>query len=648
MESSQLLAAGVEAYRSGRLEEAEAISGEMIRAFPASAEGYELKGVLCFHGKRNDEAAQYFRRSLALNSDNANAWNNLGVALMELMKWGEAGAAFLKTLELSPEHLGAARHLGLALEKLERPGDAATHYLSLMQRFGPRDDLLEDYIRVMVAQGKAELIQGSLPAGFTPAVVALLTARTLMEKGDFAGAEAQCVASLALAGGAWPSPDVRLDYFRAMFYILVDALQQKGFGKGNEARFREGYLSGLQEAFEASGARLPVQVRTSGKRVAMVVPGFINEHFGPTVLMLGLLIRFVEVLGWEAVLVDCNYSFYNQALAKVSGVVKPPPGHSQYAFAGREVMTFAPAATSFRERFEEIGRFLTEFAPSVIFTAGTELNPYSDLLAATWPTVVVPMNSRIPFCYGHLYHVISEDPAVLENFRQTLPPSAELLPYERPFPFVFPLPSTVRNRAEFGLGEDDFVYLTSGLMMGSAFTREYQQALAEILEQTGHARILVVGSTENEFPWQEPRLEQWRGTRMVFSGFQPGLRAVLRLADVFLHPPAPRNGGTVRQCFAEGIPVVASRQSGLIQVVPEEDMLDSLEAYRDAAVRLANDQEFRKRAVKRSQEINARFEADVVSYMNTMEEAACTAEAVFRRTRDAHFLFSDQNRVHGK
>jgi glycosyltransferase involved in cell wall biosynthesis len=638
----------LEAYRAGRSEEAEAVADEMVRAFPNCADGYELKGVLYFQGRRHDDAAGCFRRALALNPNSADTWNNLGVVLIELKMWGAAGEAFLKTLERNPGHLSAARHLGFVLERLDRPGAAASHYLSLMQRFGPRDDLLEDYIRFMVAQGQAESILESLPTGFTPAVVALLTARSLLEKGDWAGAEAQCVASLGLAGGAWPTPDVRLDYFRAMYYLLVDALQQKGFGKGNEACFRESYFRGIQEAFLASGAQLPTPARSPGKRLAVVIPGFINEHFGPTVLMLGLLIRFVEVLGWEAVLVDCDYSLYNQSLAKVSGVVKLPPGRSGYVYAGREIMTFSPAAANFRERFEEIGRFLMDFSPSVIFTAGTELNPYSDLLAASWPTVVVPMNSRIPFCYGHLYHVISEDPVILESFCQALPPTAELLPYERPFPFVFPLPSSVRNRAEFGLGEDDFVYLTSGLIMGAAFTPEYQRILAEILEQADHARILVVGSTEEEFPWREPRLERWRGTRLVFSTFQPDLRAVLRLADAFLHPPAPRNGGTVRQCFAEGIPVVAARQSGLVQVVPDEDMLDGLEAYRNEAVRLANDQEFREHAVMSSKEINARFEAEVASYMNTMEEAARMAEAVFRRTRDAHFLFAGQNRTHGK
>lgn len=649
MDPSQLLATGVAACRAGRLEDAEAISEELIRAFPDCADGYELKGVLCFQGKRQGEAAHYFRRSLAINPDNANVWNNLGVALLEQEDWGEAGNAFLKTLERNPGHLGAARHLGLILEKLGRPGDAALHYLSLMRRLGPSTEVLEDYIRVMVAQGQADAIQASLPEGFNPPAVALLTARSLLEtRNDLAAAERYSLASLDMADAPWPNPDVRLEYFRAMFYILIDILLQKGYGQAGEARFRERYLAGLREAFHASGAQLPSPPPASGRRVALVVPGFVNAHFGPTVLMLGLLIRFVEVLGWEAVLVDCRYSFYNDSLAATCGVEKFLAGLSRYRFAGREVTVFAPEAAGFRERFEEIGRFLTEFAPSAIFTAGTELNPYSDLLAASWPMVVVPMNSRIPFCFGHLYHVISEDADVLERFRQTLPSTAELLPYERPFPFVFPLPSTVRSRAEFGLGEDDFVYLTSGLMMGAAFTPEYQRVLADILEQAGHARILVVGSTEEEFPWREPRLEQWRGTRLVFSSFQPDLRAVLRLADAFLHPPAPRNGGTVRQCFAEGIPVVAARQSGLIQVVPDEDMLDGLDAYRVAAVRLANDQEFRERAVIRSKEINARFEADVASYMNTMEDAARTAEAVFRRTRDAHFLFAGQNRTHGK
>lgn len=646
VDPSQMLAAGVSAYRAGRLDEAEAASENLMRAFPRWAEGYELKGVLCFQSQRLDEAVRYFRSALSLNGRNANAWNNLGVALMALERWKEAQEAFLNTLRLVPGHLEAARSLGHVLEKLGRSEEAAKHFLSLFQRFGPRDDVLEDYVRVMAAQGMADGVLNSLPQGFHPAAVALLTARALSGLEEWDSAEKHSLESLSLAEVGWANPDQQLEYFRSMFYLL-DALRQKGHGIELEARFRRPYFVRLREAFHAVGARLPQPKASPGRRLALVVPGFINEHFGPTVLMLGLLIRFVETLGWEAVLVDCNYSFYNQALANVSGVVKLPAGRSRYTFAGREVATFAPAATSFRERFEEIGHFLADFAPEVILAAGTELNPYSDLLAACWPTLVVPMNSRPPFCYGHLYHVVSEDPAVLERFRQALPPQAELLPYERPFPFVFPHPATVRNRAEFGLGKDDFVYLTSGLMIGPAFTPEYQRVLAEILEQVAHARILVIGSTEEEFPWREPRLERWRGTRVSFSAFQTDLRAVLRLADAFLHPPAPRNGGTVRQCFAEGIPVVAARQSGLVQVVPDEDMLDGMDAYREAAVRLALDPTFRERAAVHAREIDERFEADSAEYMTDLEEAARRTVAVFQRTRDSHFIFSDHGVPHG-
>lgn len=642
VELSQLLAAGVAAYGAGQLEEAEAASEELIRAFPNCAEGYELKGVLRFKSKQHDEALQYLRHSLALNPGSADAWNNLGVVLMGLGKWVEAGDAFLKTLERNPEHISAARHLGFILEKLERPGDAATHYLSLMQRFGPRTDVLEDYIRVMVAQGLADAIQPSLPEGFNPPAVALLTARSFLEREDWESAERYSLASLDLAGGKWPTPDVHLEYFRAMYYMLIDALLQKGYGKGGETCFRERYLDGVRAAFHASGAQLPRPVPSTAQRLAVVVPGFINEHFGPTVLVMGLLIRFMENLGWEAVLINCDYSFYNQALAGIHDIVKLPAGRSHYIFAGRELTVFTPAAAAFRERFEEVGRFLTDFAPSVIFTAGTELNPYSDLLAASWPTLVVPMNWRPPFCYGHLYHVPSEDPTIVGAFRRVLPPQADLLPYERLFPFVLPNPATLRERAEFGLDGGDFVYLLSGLLMEAAYTPEYQLILAEILEQVEHARFLIIGSTEDAFPWSEPRLERWRGSRLVFSAYQPDLRSVLRLGDVFLHPPAPRNGGTVRLCLAEGLPVLVEKRSGLKLVVPDEDMLDGLEAYRDAAVRLARDPAFRDRAAARSRELDARFEAEAAEYMQTLEEAAFRTVEIFQRIRGTHFLYSDK------
>lgn len=646
VEPSQVVAAGVAAYHAGRFEEAEAASEELIRTWPNRADGYELKGILCFQAKRLDEAVQYFRRTLSFNGRNANVWNNLGVALMTLERWNEADVAFLNTLRLLPDHLAAARGRGLLLEKQERPAEAANHYLALIKRLGPRDDVLEDYIRAMVAHGSQDAILGSLPAGFHPAAVALLTARFLLDQEQWAGAEKFCLDSLSLAKAGWSNPDQQLEYFRSVFYVL-DVLRQNGHGGELEARFRHAYFTGLRDAFRASGARLPLPRLTPEKRMAVLIPGFISEHFGPTVLMLGLLIRFMKDLGWEAVLVNCNHSLYNPRLAGIHGIVALPAGSSRYSFAGREISVFTPEATNFRDRFEEIGAFLTQFEPAVIFTAGTELNPYSDLLAAAWPTQVVPMNWQPPFCYGHLYHVPSEDPAVVEHFRQALSPQAELLPYGRLFPFVLPQPTIVRTRAEFGLNDGDFVYLIAGLVMEAAFTPEYQRILAEILEQNERARLLVIGTTEVEFPWREPRLERLRGTRLFFTAYQPHLRSVLRLADAFLHPPAPRNGGTVRQCLAEGLPVVVARQSGLKLVVPEEDMLDGLDAYRETAVRLALDPVFLDRAIARSRELDARFEAEAAEYMGTLEDAAKRTMKIFQLTRNAHFLYSDQAMPHG-
>jgi tetratricopeptide (TPR) repeat protein len=646
VEASQLLAAGIAAYHAGRLDEAEAVSEELIRRWPELAEGYELKGALRFQAKRHEEAVQCFRRSLSLNGRNANGWNSLGVALMSLERWKEAGDAFLNTLALAPDHLAAARSLGYLLEKLERPTEAARHFLSLLQRFGPRDDILEDYIRAMVAQGRADDVLSSLPQGFHPAAVELLTARSLLEVERWDEAEGHGLASLKLAHVEWPSPEVQLEYFRAMFYLL-DVLRQKKRGQEFEALFRPSCILGFREAFQACGAQLPHPRPSPGRRLAVVVPGFINEHFGPTVLVMGLLIRFAEDLGWETVLLNCDYSFYNQALADVHGVVKLPPGRSRYAFAGREIEVFTPAGSGLRQRFEEIGRFLEDFAPEAIFTAGTELNPYADFLAACWPTMVVPMNWHPPYCYGHLYHVPSDDPAVVSVFRQAVPVDAELLPYGRLFPFVLPHAGEARNRAEFGLGNGDFVYLIAGLQMGAAFTPDYQRVLADILEEVESARMLVIGTRESDVSWLEPRLERWRGSRLHFFSYEPGLRAVLRLGDVFLHAPVPRNGGTVRQCLAEGVPVVVARQSGLKLVVPEEDMLDSLDAYRDVAIRLARDPAFRERVVARSRELDTRFEAEAVEYMQTMEKAAFRAVEIFQRTRDTHFLCSDKVLAHG-
>src|SRR5207247_2618701 len=76
---------------------------------------------------RPDEAADCFRRALALKPDFAEAYNNLGLAWKDQGRLDEAVACFRRAVELQPD--SAAAHSNLVYTLLFSPdADAASVY----------------------------------------------------------------------------------------------------------------------------------------------------------------------------------------------------------------------------------------------------------------------------------------------------------------------------------------------------------------------------------------------------------------------------------------------------------------------------------------------------------------------------------------
>jgi tetratricopeptide (TPR) repeat protein len=64
---------------------------------------------------RTDEAIAQFRQALALKSDLATAWNNLGLSLQAANELPDAVAAFREALRAAPDFAQAHWNLALAL-----------------------------------------------------------------------------------------------------------------------------------------------------------------------------------------------------------------------------------------------------------------------------------------------------------------------------------------------------------------------------------------------------------------------------------------------------------------------------------------------------------------------------------------------------
>lgn len=112
--------------QQGRLTEAEAIYGAILRATPGHFDALHLMGVLRHQQGRPAEAAQLLERALAHHPKVAPALSNYGVVLQALGRHAEALAAYDRALAVAPDYHEALANRGIALKELHRLDEALT------------------------------------------------------------------------------------------------------------------------------------------------------------------------------------------------------------------------------------------------------------------------------------------------------------------------------------------------------------------------------------------------------------------------------------------------------------------------------------------------------------------------------------------
>jgi protein O-GlcNAc transferase len=119
--------------RAGRLQQAESLCQEVLRAQPVHGDALLLLGVIELQTGRGSRAATSFRAALQSNPSNAIAHALLGDALLELRQPQAALAAYecglMLDASLVPAHFGRAN----ALLDLERPSDALASYDAVLK-----------------------------------------------------------------------------------------------------------------------------------------------------------------------------------------------------------------------------------------------------------------------------------------------------------------------------------------------------------------------------------------------------------------------------------------------------------------------------------------------------------------------------------
>ena len=166
----------LEHQRANRMDRAEALYLQVLRAVPEHALALHLLGVLLGQTGRRQEGVAALRRSVALNPRDPLAHHNLAVVLLELQDFDAAVQVVRAALALHPAYGVAHCTLGRALLGL-RQCDAALGAFDDALRLEPlRQDALLGRTRALLAlERPAEAcISARLAVAQQPADVAAL------------------------------------------------------------------------------------------------------------------------------------------------------------------------------------------------------------------------------------------------------------------------------------------------------------------------------------------------------------------------------------------------------------------------------------------------------------------------------------------
>jgi len=111
-------------FKSGKLNKAKIEIENYIKKFPKSFVLFNILGAVCAGQGELEVAINHHKKSVEINPDYAEGYNNLGIAFQKLGLFEEAVKNYKKTLKLKPDFSLAYNNLGVVLKSLNKLDEA--------------------------------------------------------------------------------------------------------------------------------------------------------------------------------------------------------------------------------------------------------------------------------------------------------------------------------------------------------------------------------------------------------------------------------------------------------------------------------------------------------------------------------------------
>lgn len=131
-EVEQVFSNALQQHQSGNLDQAERLYSQVVAADPRHFDGFNLLGLIALQGDRNEKAADYFKRAIAISDKIADVHNNIGEAYRRLGHADLALAHFGKAADLDPSFVDARLNFGRVLLVTGRIDEAMAEFQKLV------------------------------------------------------------------------------------------------------------------------------------------------------------------------------------------------------------------------------------------------------------------------------------------------------------------------------------------------------------------------------------------------------------------------------------------------------------------------------------------------------------------------------------
>ena len=118
----------IDLYQSGKLDEAESESQNLLKQFPEDITCLNILGVILDRKGQTEEAIKVYQKALQINENSPETHFNMGSILHRLGRSNEARISYEKAITIKSDFINAHFNLGLVYQNLQDNKKAIESY----------------------------------------------------------------------------------------------------------------------------------------------------------------------------------------------------------------------------------------------------------------------------------------------------------------------------------------------------------------------------------------------------------------------------------------------------------------------------------------------------------------------------------------